>query len=261
MYDDGLDPDAPFEDDVWELYHVAEDFSECDDLAAQEPERLAALVDLWWEEARKYQVLPLDNRPIAALLAPRRPFDDRDRYVFWPSAQPIPENVTRQRARTATTRSPPTVEIPEVGSGRGRAARDGDGARRLVVPPRSTDGCGTCTTSSARSATPSRPTSSCRPGAHELGVLVHEPRRLQRDRPAARRRRRRRRGEIATTTPVRYSISGAGLTCGWEQGPPVGDGYAAPFRFTGTLHRVVVEVDGVGHRDPEAEFEAIMAEQ
>jgi very-short-patch-repair endonuclease len=32
-------------------------------------------------------------------------------------------------------------------------------------------------------------------------------------------------------------------------------------RFTGTLHRVVVEVDGIGHRDPEAEFEAIMAEQ
>ncbi|MGZ4801810.1 MAG: arylsulfatase, partial [Acidimicrobiia bacterium] len=68
-------------------------------------------------------------------------------------------------------------------------------------------------------------------------------------------------GEIATTTPVRYSISGAGLTCGWEQGPPVGEGYTAPFRFTGTLRRVVVEVDGAGHRDPEAEFEAIMAEQ
>jgi len=68
-------------------------------------------------------------------------------------------------------------------------------------------------------------------------------------------------GEIATTTPVRYSISGAGLTCGWEQGPPVGEGYAAPFRFTGRLRRVVVEVDGEGHRDPEAEFEAIMSEQ
>ena len=62
--------DAPFDDDVWELYHVAEDPSECHDLAAAEPERLAAMVDLWWEEARKYQVLPLDNRPIAALLRP-----------------------------------------------------------------------------------------------------------------------------------------------------------------------------------------------
>ena len=41
MYDDGLDPDAPFDDDVWELYHVAVDPSEHDDLAEREPERLA----------------------------------------------------------------------------------------------------------------------------------------------------------------------------------------------------------------------------
>ena len=40
MYDDELDPDAPFSDDVWELYHVAVDQSESIDLAAQEPERL-----------------------------------------------------------------------------------------------------------------------------------------------------------------------------------------------------------------------------
>jgi arylsulfatase len=68
-------------------------------------------------------------------------------------------------------------------------------------------------------------------------------------------------GPIAMTTPVRHSISGAGLTCGWEQGPPVGEGYSAPFRFSGALHRVVVEVAGLAHRDPDAEFEAIMAEQ
>ena len=42
MYDDGLDPDAPFDDDVWELYDVQADPSETNDLAAAEPERLAA---------------------------------------------------------------------------------------------------------------------------------------------------------------------------------------------------------------------------
>ncbi len=68
-------------------------------------------------------------------------------------------------------------------------------------------------------------------------------------------------GDIPTTTPVRYSITGAGLTCGWEQGPAIGDGYTAPFRFTGTIHDVTVEISGTGHRDPDAEFEAIMAEQ
>ena len=36
----------------WELYHVAEDRSECHDLATEEPERLAALVDRWWARGR-----------------------------------------------------------------------------------------------------------------------------------------------------------------------------------------------------------------
>jgi hypothetical protein len=42
--------------------HVDEDFSETNDLAAKEPEKLAALVKLWWEEAEKHKVLPLDDR-------------------------------------------------------------------------------------------------------------------------------------------------------------------------------------------------------
>ena len=67
--------------------------------------------------------------------------------------------------------------------------------------------------------------------------------------------------EIPHITPVRYSITGGGITCGWEQGPPVGEGYDAPFAFTGNLRRVVVEVGGDPHRDPQAEFEAIMSEQ
>jgi arylsulfatase len=68
-------------------------------------------------------------------------------------------------------------------------------------------------------------------------------------------------GEIPEVTPVRYSITGGGITCGWEQGPAVGDDYAAPFRFTGRLRRVVVEVDGTPYRDPDAEVEAILSEQ
>ncbi|MGZ6966662.1 MAG: arylsulfatase [Acidimicrobiia bacterium] len=259
MYNDGLDPDAPFEDDVWELYHVAEDFSECDDLAAQEPERLAALVDLWWEEARKYQVLPLDNRPIAALLHPRRPFDDRDRYVFWPYGAPIPENVTvnvRNRNHTITAE----VELPEVGTAEGVLLAMG-----TVLGGWSLHLVGGCLQFVHNFVGKERYTVTSEvvvpPGAHELGFSFTSRGdfsgvgRLLLDGATVGE------GEIATTTPVRYSISGAGLTCGWEQGPPVGEGYTAPFRFTGTLRRVVVEVDGAGHRDPEAEFEAIMAEQ
>jgi arylsulfatase len=52
------DPDkAP-----WELYNVDEDFSQANDLAAQYPEKLRELQDLWWVEAAKYNVLPIDWR-------------------------------------------------------------------------------------------------------------------------------------------------------------------------------------------------------
>ena len=52
----------PLEDDVWELYHVDEDFSQADNLAASNPEKLKELQDLFIEEAIKYRVLPIDDR-------------------------------------------------------------------------------------------------------------------------------------------------------------------------------------------------------
>jgi arylsulfatase A-like enzyme len=52
----------PFQDDVWELYDTTTDWSQAHDLAAEMPEKLAELQQLWLSEARKYNVLPLDDR-------------------------------------------------------------------------------------------------------------------------------------------------------------------------------------------------------
>ena len=67
-------PTLPFTQDKWELYDVAEDFSECHDLAAQEPERLQMMIGLWFAEAGKYDVFPLHavQRKGAAAQAARR---------------------------------------------------------------------------------------------------------------------------------------------------------------------------------------------
>ena len=51
-------------DDEWELYHVDEDFSETNNLAEEEPEKLRELIDRWWVEAGKHGVLPLDDRTV-----------------------------------------------------------------------------------------------------------------------------------------------------------------------------------------------------
>jgi len=55
----------------WELYNIADDFSQNNDLAAQNPEKLKELQELFMEEAKKYQVLPLDNSILERLLTPR----------------------------------------------------------------------------------------------------------------------------------------------------------------------------------------------
>src|SRR5439155_3065196 len=55
----------------WELYNIAEDFSENNDLAAKNPDKLKELQGLFMDEARKYQVLPLDNSILERILAPR----------------------------------------------------------------------------------------------------------------------------------------------------------------------------------------------
>jgi arylsulfatase len=54
----------PFTDDVWELYDTNSDWSQAHDLAAELPEKLAELKQLWHDEAVKYNVLPLDDRRI-----------------------------------------------------------------------------------------------------------------------------------------------------------------------------------------------------
>lgn len=55
----------------WELYHVSEDPTENDDLAAKMPHKVKELQDLFYAEAKKYNVLPLDNSTLARLNAPR----------------------------------------------------------------------------------------------------------------------------------------------------------------------------------------------
>ena len=57
-------PLPPFDQDVWELYDTRTDWSQSRDLAAEQPEKLAELQALWLEEARKFNVLPLDDRRI-----------------------------------------------------------------------------------------------------------------------------------------------------------------------------------------------------
>ena len=54
----------PLKEDIWELFHVREDFSLANDLGAKLPEKLVEMKDLFMIEASKYNVLPIDDRTI-----------------------------------------------------------------------------------------------------------------------------------------------------------------------------------------------------
>ncbi|WP_346863112.1 arylsulfatase [uncultured Draconibacterium sp.] len=75
----------PFEDDVWELYNLNEDFSESNNVVDQYPEKLKELQEAWDEDAWKYNVYPLyDN--IAARIGETNSHyaPQREEFVFYP---------------------------------------------------------------------------------------------------------------------------------------------------------------------------------
>jgi arylsulfatase A-like enzyme len=67
----GAKPLPPVNDYKWELYNIAEDYSQANDLAAKNPDKLKELQARFMTEAGKYQVLPLDNSILPRLVTPR----------------------------------------------------------------------------------------------------------------------------------------------------------------------------------------------
>jgi hypothetical protein len=100
----------------WELYNVIDDPAETNNLAATHRDKLIEMIALWYVEAGKYNVLPLDSRGTARV-ADERPqlTKDRQTYVYFPRTQTVPENVAVKvlnRAHSLTA----DVEIPAGGA-------------------------------------------------------------------------------------------------------------------------------------------------
>ncbi len=260
LYGDGLDPNSRFEDDVWELYHVAEDLSETEDLASRHPDKVADMVELWWREARRNDVLPLDNRVLWALVHPkpdhRRP---RTRFRYFAGGAQVPENVAvNVRNRSHALNVEVTIEhdiVPNgvllaLGSalggwslhlldGRLRYVHNLYGKERHVIAAQDVIGPGDHTLGFKFEKLD---------GPGGTGTLVLDGRVVGE-------------GPIARFTPSGFNGVGVGLTCGYEWGPAVGEGYEAPFSFNGIISAAVVEVTGPVVRDPLAELAAILSEQ
>jgi hypothetical protein len=71
-----------FDNDVWTLYNIEEDFSQANDLAAENPEKLEELKSLFDQEAERNQVFPLDDRFAARARNLERPSFTRGKTSF-----------------------------------------------------------------------------------------------------------------------------------------------------------------------------------
>ena len=222
---------------------MAEDPTESRNVAAEHPDRLREMIALWWVEAEKYKVLPLDGR-VQPRLADRAPADLQaaDALRLLPGRRRSCRRSRRRRCSTARTRSrrtsrsraaaPRACCVAQGGDAGGYTFYVNDGRLRYIYnyvgrdqfESRRHGACcpraGTrCATSSSRPARRTSPTARASRGRGQLyvdGELVAN-------------------AEFPHTTPFMFELEG--LSCGYDFGAPASEVYEAPFAFTGTIHR------------------------
>jgi arylsulfatase A-like enzyme len=244
----------------WELYHLTEDPTETTDVAATHRDKLIEMISLWYVEAGKYGVLPIDGRG-QQRFADERPqiAPDRDTYEYYPGTQAVPGNAAVSvinRSHTITAE----VDIPDGGAEGVLLAHGGiEGGYSLFVQGGHLHYLYNFVGRSRTHLTSSRPVPTGR------ATLRYE---FERTGEAAPREGRGAPGigrlyiddEVVgeatfdMTIPILIGLGG-GVTAGREEGSPVCDLYRPPFPFTGTLGSVVVEV---GREHLSADHEAAM---
>jgi arylsulfatase A-like enzyme len=243
-----------FDDDIWELYHVADDFSECHDVAAQYPEKLKELQELWWHEAEQHQVLPLNNQP-------GRYGDQRmrkDRYVYHSGISSIVEHLA-PNLRNRSFQLAAALSVPGDGALDGIIVGHGghSGGYCLYVQGRRLHYVNNLlgsqlTTVSAEVELP--------PGEvlvravfTATGRFAGEVELWYGDVPVGR-------GAIAMTTPLTYGVDP--FFVGEQRMTPVSPALAHVGRLPeGVLDHVVIDAIGAAYRDPDGEARVGMARQ
>jgi arylsulfatase len=251
----------------WELYHVAEDFAENHNVAAENRSKLIELIAQWYVEAGKYHVLPVDARGVERI-AEERPTIAvaRTSYTYYPGTQPVPApagaNVmNRPHSITAD------VEIPEDGVEGVIFSHGGsDGGYSLYVKDGKLHYVHNYVASEYFHV---ESVDKIPAGHHQLrfefevtgkpdvavGKGVPGRAQLYVDGKLAGH------ADFPYTTLFTFGVAGGALECGKDSGAPVTPEYAPPFEFTGTIDSVTVNVGGELIRDTEAEIRQIMARQ
>ncbi|HWG65077.1 MAG TPA: arylsulfatase, partial [Streptosporangiaceae bacterium] len=249
----------------WELYQISEDPTENRNLAEKNREKLIEMIARWYAEAGKYNVLPIDGSAAERLMVERPQISPpRTQYVFRPGTQTVPVWVAPRvlnRAHSITA----DVDVPE-GGAEGVLLCQGSAVggwtfymaggalhyahnyvRREIYKVSSADpvpaGHHELRFEFEPLGPPDFAAGKGSPGRAQLYIdreLVAQ-------------------AEFPVTTPI--ALNPGGLTCGANPGSPVVSDYRPPFRFTGTLHHVTVDLSGDLITDTESEMRLAMARQ
>jgi arylsulfatase len=258
---------SDFENDTWQLFHTDEDRAEAHDLAAEHPEKVKELVDLWFAEAKANNVLPLNDMMVVGkdletfiAMEFKIPVPPSGQYTYYPGTTAVPE---RSAANVHGVSYKALAEVEFTGDSQGvifaQGSRFGghalfvkDGALTyaynfLGIPPE------TRITATAPSS-----------GRHVVGVEFtkermgehHEsygPLKLWVDDEVVAEQ------EIRTMTG-HFSLCGEGLCIGYDGGDAVSAEYRPKFAFTGgTITKVVFDVADDAYIDVERHIAAAFA--
>jgi arylsulfatase A-like enzyme len=238
-------PRTTLENDTWELYDTRTDFSLANDLAAKNPEKLKELQALFLKEAVRYSVLPIDDRTLERLNAGLvgRPdlMAGRTSLTVYQGMIGMSENVfinVKNRSHTITAE----VEIPKQGANGVIVAQAGRfGGWSLYVKDGKPTyaynwlGLQRYTVAASEALRPEKATIRFEfaydgggPGKGGIGTLFVNGKKAAT-------------GRIERTQCCAFS-SDEGADVGADEGTPVTEAYQVPFKFTGKIAKVTIEL-------------------
>jgi arylsulfatase len=235
------DPDKA----VWELYNIEEDFSQSHDLAAVFPQKLRELQDLWWVEAAKHQVLPLDWRATerfnSELMGRPSLVRGRTSMTYYPGTIAVPDAASPPMVNKSFTLTA-VVSVPEGGANGMIVTHGGlEGGYGLYLkdskPTFVYNFLGVeRTTVSANEPLPKGTVTLVVDFKYDGGGLGKGG-----DLTMTVNGKTVAKGRLERTIPMSFSL-GEGLDIGMDVGSPIDFTYKLPFAFTGTIDHVTIEL-------------------
>ncbi|RFM27516.1 arylsulfatase [Deminuibacter soli] len=241
---ENFDPDKQ----KWELYNIDADFSQANDLAQQNPEKLRQLQDLWWVEAAKYNVLPIDWRAVIRLNSELmgRPslIKGRTTMTYYPGTVGVPDAASPPMLNKSWTI---TADIDVPANANGMIVTHGglEGGYGLYLRNGKVNFVYNYLgkerpTFTAKTALPQGKTQIAVDFKYDGGgigkggslTITANGKEIAG-------------GRLEKTVPIQFGL-GEGLDIGEDVGSPVDFTYKLPFAFTGKIEKVVIKLGTSG---------------